>query len=111
HPRFDLYPADNVTLDKAVTDVQQTLTQLEAFLKAEMKWSQARYAEQTNKHRTSPPVYNIGDSVWLLRRNIKTTRPSDKLRSEEHTSELQSRANLVCRLLLEKKQLRYEKDD
>src|SRR5690606_21578061 len=27
----------------------------------------------------------------------------DKLRSEEHTSELQSRENLVCRLLLEKK--------
>src|SRR5260370_5970169 len=34
-------------------------------------------------------------------------RPSDKfrlkLRSEEHTSELQSHLNLVCRLLLEKK--------
>src|SRR2546430_13328830 len=30
-------------------------------------------------------------SVWLLR-------------SEEHTSELQSQSNLVCRLLLEKKQ-------
>src|SRR5690606_40268316 len=28
---------------------------------------------------------------------------SDLLRSEEHTSELQSRENLVCRLLLEKK--------
>src|SRR5690606_42144897 len=28
---------------------------------------------------------------------------SDKLRSEEHTSELQSRENRVCRLLLEKK--------
>src|SRR5690606_41587914 len=27
----------------------------------------------------------------------------DRLRSEEHTSELQSRENLVCRLLLEKK--------
>src|SRR5690606_40580058 len=27
----------------------------------------------------------------------------DKERSEEHTSELQSRENLVCRLLLEKK--------
>src|SRR5690606_40264214 len=27
----------------------------------------------------------------------------DHLRSEEHTSELQSRENLVCRLLLEKK--------
>src|SRR2546430_3020305 len=28
---------------------------------------------------------------------------SDSLRSEEHTSELQSQSNLVCRLLLEKK--------
>src|SRR5436309_12190316 len=33
------------------------------------------------------------------RRSVR--RPS--LRSEEHTSELQSRENLVCRLLLEKK--------
>src|SRR5690606_39443216 len=29
--------------------------------------------------------------------------PFEILRSEEHTSELQSRENLVCRLLLEKK--------
>src|SRR5690606_39906873 len=29
-------------------------------------------------------------------------------RSEEHTSELQSRENLVCRLLLEKKKIRKE---
>src|SRR5690606_41329040 len=29
--------------------------------------------------------------------------PLGRLRSEEHTSELQSRENLVCRLLLEKK--------
>src|SRR4051812_13555701 len=30
-------------------------------------------------------------------------RPEPELRSEEHTSELQSHVNLVCRLLLEKK--------
>src|SRR5690606_42113095 len=30
-----------------------------------------------------------------------------KIRSEEHTSELQSRENLVCRLLLEKKKSRH----
>src|SRR5690606_9381820 len=29
--------------------------------------------------------------------------PNGRVRSEEHTSELQSRENLVCRLLLEKK--------
>src|SRR2546426_3145369 len=31
-------------------------------------------------------------------------------RSEEHTSELQSPCNLVCRLLLEKKKKKYEND-
>src|SRR5260370_21852114 len=30
---------------------------------------------------------------------------ADRFRSEEHTSELQSHLNLVCRLLLEKKKL------
>src|SRR5438874_5563623 len=32
----------------------------------------------------------------------------DRLRSEEHTSELQSRREIVCRLLLEKKKRRNE---
>src|SRR2546430_4693086 len=31
------------------------------------------------------------------------TRGPESIRSEEHTSELQSQSNLVCRLLLEKK--------
>src|SRR5690625_1636502 len=35
--------------------------------------------------------------------NPKTGRIHTRLRSEEHTSELQSRGHLVCRLLLEKK--------
>src|SRR5207253_1864385 len=35
-------------------------------------------------------------------------RPGDN-RSEEHTSELQSRGHLVCRLLLEKKKTKHEK--
>src|SRR2546430_7162998 len=34
-------------------------------------------------------------------------RPADTHRSEEHTSELQSQSNLVCRLLLEKKNPSY----
>src|SRR5687768_18170982 len=33
----------------------------------------------------------------------RPARVEDHLRSEEHTSELQSRLHLVCRLLLEKK--------
>src|SRR2546430_3361579 len=40
-------------------------------------------------------------SAWAARRSALTS--SSRLRSEEHTSELQSQSNLVCRLLLEKK--------
>src|SRR5258706_7958802 len=47
----------------------------------------------------------IGTGAFLLSR--AGTRPIDigepGIRSEEHTSELQSLTNLVCRLLLEKK--------
>src|SRR5438270_9020723 len=37
------------------------------------------------------------------RRLVAIKLPSLRVRSEEHTSELQSQSNLVCRLLLEKK--------
>src|SRR5690606_40111756 len=67
----------------------------------------------------SPGSYRLAIRGSTLRspfgvRNIKVywngipfTDPtgSTALRSEEHTSELQSRENLVCRLLLEKKNL------
>src|SRR5438270_6543746 len=39
--------------------------------------------------------------TWHCILPVRSTRPAG--RSEEHTSELQSQSNLVCRLLLEKK--------
>src|ERR1035441_1551617 len=38
-----------------------------------------------------------------LARMLRAWRPTTPIRSEEHTSELQSLRHLVCRLLLEKK--------
>src|SRR2546427_4457960 len=38
----------------------------------------------------------------------RRVRRRDRSRSEEHTSELQSQSNLVCRLLLEKKKNKDE---
>src|SRR5258706_5467468 len=40
----------------------------------------------------------------------RATRKFTSKRSEEHTSELQSLTNLVCRLLLEKKKLHEHKE-
>src|SRR2546422_5163633 len=51
-------------------------------------------------------VIGPGREVASRDRDAHTTRSDpDQLRSEEHTSELQSRLHLVCRLLLEKKKL------
>src|SRR5690348_18170442 len=42
---------------------------------------------------------------------LKLPRERTTLRSEEHTSELQSPVHLVCRLLLEKKKEKKNKND
>src|SRR5204862_8250970 len=54
------------------------------------------------ERRPSPRPTRAGDrrNARLLRRRRQAPRRD---RSEEHTSELQSRRELVCRLLLEKK--------
>src|SRR5258706_7040727 len=52
----------------------------------------------------SPPVREL--AKWKQERDgypCTLTWNSEERRSEEHTSELQSLTNLVCRLLLEKK--------
>src|SRR5438046_4794712 len=50
-----------------------------------------------------------GPPTQILRIGKDLCRRPEDLRSEEHTSELQSLTNLVCRLLLEKKKNRMSK--
>src|SRR2546427_5650400 len=47
--------------------------------------------------------YSVFAEGWL--QGEETWGRPEAIRSEEHTSELQSQSNLVCRLLLEKKKL------
>src|SRR2546430_13670962 len=54
--------------------------------------------------RRTPPD-DASASVAPLVRGSTGPGPHATLRSEEHTSELQSQSNLVCRLLLENKNL------
>src|SRR2546430_10659331 len=51
--------------------------------------------EQLHRRRTGQQL--------VARHRARRPCASGELRSEEHTSELQSQSNLVCRLLLEKK--------
>src|SRR2546427_8893185 len=55
--------------------------------------------------REPPPLARRFDPLARVARHpsLAHEEPVIRPRSEEHTSELQSRSNLICRLLLEKK--------
>src|SRR5438874_9936101 len=55
------------------------------------------------------PIFLVRDVIERLdnRRPVEPLLHDLAARSEEHTSELQSRRDLVCRLLLEKKKKEY----
>src|SRR5256885_10462624 len=59
----------------------------------------------TASSTNSPPMIARATSCLVATATVPSMPPSasEPVRSEEHTSELQSPCNLVCRLLLEKK--------
>src|SRR5262249_62063878 len=75
-------------------------------------------------HDALPILSRLGLTLPLPNHNVTLRRkqgllghlpdkkvPKETLRSEEHTSELQSLTNLVCRLLLEKKKKKNKQID
>src|SRR2546422_7012816 len=65
--------------------------------------SQANRSKSSALSSIAHPARARKPCVWS-----SATSPRSRVRSEEHTSELQSRLHLVCRLLLEKKKNRNE---
>src|SRR2546429_9708237 len=64
----------------------------------------ARWASFPARALTSPLVFICTHSPPCIMSASRANTPTRMVyRSEEHTSELQSRLHLVCRLLLEKK--------
>src|SRR5205085_9719919 len=94
HPRYTLFPY--TTLFRSVVDLagRQGL---------DLQPAQGRQVGLQEQGLQRPGGHRQGLRVDLEAQ----PRPRDEvpllLRSEEHTSELQSQSNLVCRLLLEKK--------
>src|SRR5690242_21502802 len=92
-PRSTLFPY--TTLFRSDLDLAEEAFQ-EACLRALRAWPE-----------NGPPR---DPAAWLIfvGRNaaLDDVRRRSRNRSEEHTSELQSHVNLVCRLLLEKKKKR-----
>src|SRR2546430_7090155 len=87
-PRSTLFPYTTLFRSRVLHPATLREMGLAAALRAECK----SYASQN------------GTVVNFSAENIPKDLPEEiGLRSEEHTSELQSQSNLVCRLLLEKK--------
>src|SRR2546430_13288067 len=69
------------------------------------------------RHRRGGNLFLFDQYFWRVfrrkrrRRRLRGTRGKFLRRSEEHTSELQSQSNLVCRLLLEKKKHSHKRSD
>src|SRR5690606_40500873 len=95
-PRSTLFPY--TTLFRSI--LENGVVDLFTFLRPHVAYEFGDYFGRVEYVVTKYPVdkrHHEGILGRLLRLN------GCALRSEEHTSELQSRENLVCRLLLEKK--------
>src|SRR2546427_3732640 len=77
-------------------------------IRADPGWNLGEYTAQPRGLRAALYILMLmGSSPLQMQKSYPAKDAADKYlddwRSEEHTSELQSQSNLVCRLLLEKK--------
>ena len=63
----------------AAGDLIKSLGEVHEQLSFELAEASATHARFYNRKVKEAPPFEEGDQVWLLRRNIKTARPSDKL--------------------------------
>src|SRR5256885_11403232 len=76
--------------------------------------SQVRGAQRAGGRVGAQVIVAVGEAEAALRRGgahhraVLEVGRGAEVRSEEHTSELQSPCNLVCRLLLEKKKINIQ---
>src|SRR5690625_5653781 len=93
-------PEDNrPTVDPAVQPQRPEISRPEEPAALTEQSAEGAQATLTYMLESYTYMMTTGDtSVWS-----ESVDPDCQVRSEEHTSELQSRGHLVCRLLLEKK--------
>ena len=77
-PCFEFKPSTHTEVPAADDHVakMQDITQM---LTTELELAQGIYQFYADQHRVDAPLFEPGDKVWLLRRNIATRHPSSKL--------------------------------
>src|SRR5256885_3978861 len=87
-------------LEKALTGVEPASTIIELAVAGTKTRTLIR---EIQRHPIRPDIIHVDFYEIHAEEKVKLKVPVHLVRSEEHTSELQSPCNLVCRLLLEKK--------
>jgi hypothetical protein len=78
HPKFNFeIPGDSV--NPSVEERATRLGQVQQNLMAKLKLTQEWQKKQVDHRHKDHPNSKVGDKVWLLRKNITTTRPCAKL--------------------------------
>jgi hypothetical protein len=78
HPRCKV-TVSTESSNPAAENFVDTIHAIHAELKEHLQSAQERYKENHDRHTRPAPEFAVGDKVWLMRRNIRTTRPSQKL--------------------------------
>ena len=78
HPKLDMLQPSR-SENPAVEEFATRMAELQATMKSHLEKAQKRYKVAADALRKEQPSFQVGDKVWLLRRNIKTNRPCDKL--------------------------------
>ncbi|KAH8144651.1 uncharacterized protein LAJ45_11360 [Morchella importuna] len=81
NPQLDTLPSEerHESTPKEVVDFANSISTLQAALRSEILYAQAAATDSANAARLPEPHLEVGDMVWLSRKHIRTTRPSDKL--------------------------------
>src|SRR5699024_12178386 len=97
HPRSTLFPY--TTLFRSYNKIPGFFIKDHTFMPGfpVMAWPMIEWTLDTRYRGLHHRINQVEHSFLVFR------MPESRIRSEEHTSELQSRFDLVCRLLLEKK--------
>ena len=78
HPRCKVTVATD-SVNPAADGLVEKLHTIHTDLREQLQRAQEKYKANHDRHAKAAPQFAVGDKVWLLRKNIRTTRPSQKL--------------------------------
>jgi transposase InsO family protein len=78
HPRWTFLGSKSDSVNPTAEARGEHIQRIHAEVNHHLHRAQESHKRAADRHRQTPPTFNIGDRVWLLRRHFSTSRPCDK---------------------------------